>query len=430
MTDNHNTSNRYQRLRWSWFPSLLFGDGMVVSVLLLSAVMLHRFGMSNTFSTLYMSLMCLPFMLRPFGEMAIALFHGTTKVWILSAGFIAALSLWAIAFILPTGYWLQGTVCLMPFVMVFGSLYRIAVERFYIDVQSPVCSRQRGLALLFRCISLMFGIGAVTMVAGNMEVVTRNVRYSWSFVFYLMAGVEFFLWLWHSIFLPADRQKVFDEADTFGLYGKDYDAAFGSIIQGWRNRLKLYFFILFILPEAIMTFIVPLFMIDAPHNGGLGLSPQEYGLTFGTIAVIATGVGSMAGSFAINRYGLERCIIPISVIVMVHGAAALYLSYNIAASIFMISVAMFVGNLMSGIGLAACISAVDRFALSGHGYIFRRAVALSIIWATVIGTSIFSGLLQESIGYRQFFIMVMASYIVTVISAAIYAYIYFGNKKK
>jgi PAT family beta-lactamase induction signal transducer AmpG len=38
--------------------------------------------------------------------------------------------------------------------------------------------------------ALLFGCGVMAMVGGNMEVVTRNIRYSWSFVFYVMAGVE------------------------------------------------------------------------------------------------------------------------------------------------------------------------------------------------------------------------------------------------
>ncbi len=424
MTDNNITHKKNRRLRWSWFPSLFFGDGMVVSVLLLSMVMLHRFGVGNTLATIYLSLMCLPFMLRPLLEMAVAHFKGTTKVWILSAGFISALSLWAIAFILPTNYWLQGTICLMPFVMVFGTLYNIAMERFYVDIPSASYTRQSKFALLFRCISLLFGIGAVTMLAGNMEVVTRNVRYSWSVVFYLMAGIEFFMWLWHSIFLPSQKQKELSETDTFGLNGTDYNAAIDSLTQGWRNRFKLYFFMLFILPEAIMAFMQPLFLIDAPHNGGLGLSPQEYGLTFGTIAVIAVGAGSMAGSYAINRLGLTRCIIPASIILMAHGATMLYLSNNIAAQLTVTSLVLFAGNMSFGIGLAACTSIVNRFAAAIKGHIFRRAVALSLMWTTVIATNIFCGMLQENIGYRQFFLIVMATYIVTIISASIYAYIF------
>lgn len=424
MTDNNITHQKNKRLRWSWFPSLFFGDGMVASALLLSMVLLHRFGMSNTFVSIYLSLMCMPFVLRPLFEIVVTHIKGTTKVWILSAGFISALSLWAMAFILPTNYWLQGTMCFMPFVTVSGTLYNIAMERFYVEILPTANTLQNKLALAFRCISLLFGIGAVTMLAGNMEVVTRNVRYSWSFVFYLMAGMEFFLWLWHSIFLPGNKQREMPESDTFGLNGTDYNAAIDLLTRGWRNRFKLYCFILLILPEAMIVFMLPLFLIDAPHNGGLGLSPQEYGLAFGTIAIIAVGIGFLAGSLAIRKFSLTHCIIPISVIIIAHGATALYLSYNISVSIAVISIAMFVGNLSLGIGLSAYASIVGNFAVSGQGRFFRNAVAQSLMWTTIIATNMFCGLLQENMGYRQYFFIAMVTYTVTIISALVYTYIF------
>ena len=46
------------------------------------------------------------------------------------------------------------------------------------------------------------------MVAGNLEVLTRNVRYSWSLTFYFMAGLFIALWLYHSYVLPRPREDA------------------------------------------------------------------------------------------------------------------------------------------------------------------------------------------------------------------------------
>ena len=148
MTDNNNktkpTESRALRLRWSWFPSLLFGDGILPSVLILTLVMLRRYGLNNAQVTFYISLLSIPFALRPLLEMTVDYFRGTTKVWILSAEFISALSLWAIAFTLPTGYWLQATMWLMPFAVVSGVVYDIATSRFYVD-DAPMASPKHEL---------------------------------------------------------------------------------------------------------------------------------------------------------------------------------------------------------------------------------------------------------------------------------------------
>ena len=114
----------------------MFGDGLAVSVLVLTMVMLRRMGLDTPDTALAIALLCLPVLLRPLFEMIVTHFWGTTKVWILSTQFISALSLAAVAFTLHTSYWLLGTACFMPFFVCSALFYNIALHRFYID--SPI----------------------------------------------------------------------------------------------------------------------------------------------------------------------------------------------------------------------------------------------------------------------------------------------------
>ena len=116
-----------------WFPSLMFGDGLAVSVLVLTKVMLRRMGLDTPDTALAIALLCLPVLLRPLFEMIVTHFWGTTKVWILSTQFLSALSLAAVAFTLHTSYWLLGTACFMPFFVCSALFYNIALHRFYVD---------------------------------------------------------------------------------------------------------------------------------------------------------------------------------------------------------------------------------------------------------------------------------------------------------
>ena len=127
---------RGAKTRCLWFPSLMFGDGLAVSVLVLTMVMLRRMGLDTPDTALAIALLCLPVLLRPLFEMIVTHFWGTTKVWILSTQFISALSLAAVAFTLHTSYWLLGTACFMPFFVCSALFYNIALHRFYID--SPI----------------------------------------------------------------------------------------------------------------------------------------------------------------------------------------------------------------------------------------------------------------------------------------------------
>ena len=132
----YRTHRRGAKTRCLWFPSLMFGDGLAVSVLVLTMVMLRRMGLDTPDTALAIALLCLPVLLRPLFEMIVTHFWGTTKVWILSTQFISALSLAAVAFTLHTSYWLLGTACFMPFFVCSALFYNIALHRFYID--SPI----------------------------------------------------------------------------------------------------------------------------------------------------------------------------------------------------------------------------------------------------------------------------------------------------
>ena len=392
-------------------------------MIVLALVVLRRFGVNNALTTLYISLLCLPFLLRPLFEMVVAHFRGTIKVWILSSEFICTLSLWAIAFTLPTNYWLQGFLYFMPFIIVSGIFYKIAIRRFYINRTDDIPPFHRLIARLSRCASLMFGIGAMTMLSGNMEVLTRNVRYSWSVMFYIMAGIEFFLWLWHSIFLPGGKKPYAMPKDLLGLHRGEFLVVVRMMTRGLRNHFML-FSLLFILPEALAAAISPLLYIDAPHNGGLGLSPQEFGLSFGTIGVVALFTGIHLGNKAIARCRLRRCILPMALLMSLHGLMMTFMSFNTAASLGIICFSTFIGYAALGIGMSAYWAMIDRFANAGSGTELRNAIALGIMSLIIIIAVLLSGLMQNVIGYRQFFLLTTSLYFVPIVIATINVFVF------
>ena len=62
---------------------------------------------------------------------------------------------------------------------------------------------------------------------------------------------------------------------------------------------------------------------------------------------------------------------------------------------------------------------IDRFANAGNGTELRNAIALGIMSLIVIVSVLFSGLIQNVIGYRQFFILTAGFYIVPIVVAAV-----------
>ena len=447
---------RGAKTRCLWFPSLMFGDGLAVSVLVLTMVMLRRMGLDTPDTALAIALLCLPVLLRPLFEMIVTHFWGTTKVWILSTQFISALSLAAVAFTLHTSYWLLGTACFMPFFVCSALFYNIALHRFYVDtpqvvhlsqgvhlsqVHQPSTTSQHlntststpqhnntttfhsQKSCVFLTIALLFGCGIMAMVGGNMEVVTRNIRNSWSFVFYVMAGVELFLWLWHTLFLPGGPHGYAKPKPTMGLHRGEFRETLRRMLQRKDDIATLMFLPLFLLPETLLALTAPLFVIAKPHNDGLGMSPQEFAYAQGTAAVIAITVGYILGIYAIRRHGLRRWLLPSALLLAVPGAALLFLSYNTAAPLSIVAASLAAGHAALGFALSMVKKVVVRFTRNMPDSTLRHAIARTLIATPFVIVGALASLMLTIADYQRIFQLATELAVVPLIVSVFYIYL-------
>ena len=475
----YRSHRRGAKTRCLWFPSLMFGNGLAVSVLVLTMVMLRRMGLDTPDTALAIALLCLPMLLRPLFEMIVTHFWGTTKVWILSTQFISALSLAAVAFTLHTSYWLLGTACFMPFFVCSALFYNIALHRFYID--SPIkklrCCDGEMVTLhssnlntstpqhlntststsqhlntttpqvstpqhnntttfhsqkscVFLTMALLFGCGVMAMVGGNMEVVTRNIRYSWSFVFYVMAGVELFLWLWHTLFLPGGPHGYAKPKPTMGLHRGEFRETMRRMLQRKDDIATLMFLPLFLLPETLLALTTPLFVIAKPHNDGLGMSPQEFAYAQGTAAVIAITAGYILGIYAIRRHGLRRWLLPSALQLAVPGAALLFLSYNTAAPLSIVAAALAAGHAALGFALSMVKQVVVRFTRNMPDSTLRHAIARTLIATPFVIVGALASLMLTIADYQRIFQLATELAIMPLIVSVFYLYLTRKNSRE
>ena len=474
----YRTHRRGAKTRCLWFPSLMFGNGLAVSVLVLTMVMLRRMGLDTPDTALAIALLCLPVLLRPLFEMIVTHFWGTTKVWILSTQFISALSLAAVAFTLHTSYWLLGTACFMPFFVCSALFYNIALHRFYVDTPqgvhlsqgahlsqvhqpsttsqhlntstpqhqhlntststsqhlntttpqhlnttTPQISTPQHLNTTTSIMALLFGCGIMAMVGGNMEVVTRNIRYSWSFVFYVMAGVELFLWLWHTLFLPGGPHGYAKPKPTMGLHRGEFRETMRRMLQRKDDIATLMFLPLFLLPETLLALTAPLFVIAKPHNDGLGMSPQEFAYAQGTAAVIAITVGYILGIYAIRRHGLRRWLLPSALLLAVPSAALLFLSYNTAAPLSIVAASLAVGHAALGFALSMVKKVVVRFTRNMPDSTLRHAIARTLIATPFVIVGALASLMLTIADYQRIFQLATELAVVPLIVSVFYLYL-------
>lgn len=107
-----------------------------------------------------------------------------------------------------------------------------------------------------------------------------------------------------------------------------------------------------------------------------------------------------------------------------HGLMMTFLSFNTAATLGIVCFSTFIAYAALGFGMSGYWAIVDRFAYSGSGNELRNAIALGIMSLIVIVSVLLSGLTQNDIGYRQFFILTTGFYIVPIVVAAVNVFMF------
>lgn len=389
----------------AWLLPLAFADGMPFALMFVSIVLYKRLGLDNDLITLLTALLFTPWLLRPLTEPLTGradrlrpwLVWTETATVVLTG--ITACTLRLNNLVLTTALlWLTGLAGAVHSSAVSSLTARSASSRRH----SATACRTTGFLL-----AMVFGQGFTVALAGNVEVLTRTIRYSWSMTFYLLAGVLLLTTLLNACML----RRVDASALSPGARQPEQPG----------SALPVLLLMAALLPESLLTIVGQQFLIDARHNGGLGLSPSEYGLVEGTIGMLALVAGTTAGMVAARRLTARRMLWPSAACLTLPVAAYVGLSRTMPASLLTISVC-------AGIRLAALGFALTIIYKCLRSHTTGSMMASTLLFVLAIAVNAMAGTIEESMGYRSFFLMTLAAGIVVV--AAVGAYLFITRSKQ
>lgn len=407
---------------WSWVPSLYFAEGLpYVAVMTVSLVLYKQLGLTNAEITFYTSWMYLPWVLKPLWSPFVDVVK-TKRWWIITMQLLVGAAFGGVAFTIPTSFWLQGTLFFF-WVMAFSSAtHDIAADGFYmlgLDEHKQACFV--GIRSTFYRFATIFGQGVLVMVAGNLQVLFRgSIKYSWSLMFYGVMGLFIALWLWHSFVLPcpvADRGQ--QHARTYEIWDKLYLSVrtFFTKMPVRQVAAAFLFMLLYRMPEGLLAKVSSLFLIDSQSNGGLGLSPQEYGLVNGTVGIIGLTLGGILGGMAAGRDGLKKWLWPMVCAITLPDLVYVYLSYDMPSSLMIINVCVFIEQFGYGFGFTAYMLYLIYYS-QGEYKTSHYALCTALMALSMMLPGLVAGWLQELVGYLWFFIIVVILCFMTFLVAA------------
>ena len=392
---------------WAWVPSLYFAEGIpYVAVMTISLIMYKRLGLSNADITLYTSWLYLPWVIKPFWSPFIDVVR-SKRWWILAMQVLIGAALGGVAFSIPTSTWLQGSLCLFWLMAFSSATHDIAADGFYmLGLNSHEQAWFVGIRSTFYRIATIVGQGLLVMVAGNLEVLTRNVRYSWSLTFYFMAGLFIALWLYHGWVLPKPQEdEEHQRLNAPGLL-REMETAIVTFFRKPQVVAGICFMLFYRMPEGLLAKVSALFLIDAAHKGGMGLSPAEYGLVQGTVGVVGLTLGGILGGVAASRGGLKRWLWPMVFAITLPDVVYVYLSYALPYDLIIVGSCIFVEQFGYGFGFSAYMLYLIYYSRGDHKT-SHYALCTAFMALSMMLPGLFAGALQEWVGYRLFFIIVM-----------------------
>jgi len=238
------------------------------------------------------------------------------------------------------------------------------------------------------------------------EVRSGNIPLSWTVTLFVLAGLFLLFGLWHKFILPHPVSDRPGDAHSIPVFIKEFFQTFGSFFRKPKLAALLLFLLLYRFGEAQLVKMVTPFLLDAREVGGLGLTTSQVGWVYGTIGIIALTLGGILGGLVASRHGLKAWLWPMVLIIHLPDAAFIYLAYEQPDNLALISTAIAVEQFGYGFGFTAYMLYMIYIARGEHKTA-HYAICTGFMALGMMIPGMWSGWLQEIIGYQHFFLWVI-----------------------
>jgi MFS transporter, PAT family, beta-lactamase induction signal transducer AmpG len=245
-----------------------------------------------------------------------------------------------------------------------------------------------------------------TETRATFEIRSGNIPLSWSVTFFVLVGLFAAFGLWHKFILPYPARDRPGDAHNIPAFIKEFFKTFGSFFRKPKIVVLLLFLLLYRFGEAQLVKMVTPFLLDAREVGGLGLTTGQVGWVYGTIGIIALTCGGLLGGMVASRHGLKFWLWPMVLIIHLPDAVFIYLAAAQPDNLAIVSAAVAVEQFGYGFGFTAYMLYMIYIARGEHSTA-HYAICTGFMALGMMIPGMWSGWLQEIIGYHHFFVWVI-----------------------
>ncbi|MBI3284270.1 MAG: MFS transporter [Burkholderiales bacterium] len=402
---------------WRWIPTLYFSQGIpYVVVMTLSVIMYKNMGISNADIALYTSWLYLPFVLKPLWSPLVDMFK-TKRYWIAAMQLLIGALFALVALTLPMSGFFRLSLAVFWLLAFSAATHDISADGFYmLALSQHQQAAYVGVRSMFFRLAMLAGQGALVYLAGTLKDWSGNTALAWSLVFGLLAAMFLALSLYHKLVLPRPSADHGDPENAAVL--TSFFHIFGEFLKKKNIGLTLGFLLFYRFGEAQLLKMAAPFLLDAPDQGGLGLSTQAVGIVYGSIGMLALTGGGLLGGWLIARHGLKSCLWWMALAINLPHLVYVYLAFVLPQNIWLIGAAVAIEQFGYGFGFTAYILYMIMVA-DGEHKTAHYAICTGFMALSMMLPGMFSGALQAWLGYAHFFVWICISAVPTVIVTAL-----------
>lgn len=229
-----------------------------------------------------------------------------------------------------------------------------------------------------------------------------NIPLAWTITFFVLAGLFIVFFIYHKFILPY---PVDDKPVKAGNIFSEFFRTFALFFKRKKIGYILGFILLYRFAEAQLVKMASPFLLDAQEAGGLALSTGQVGFVYGTVGIIALTLGGLLGGFVAAKNGLKFWIWWMLLSINLPDLVYVYLSYTQTTNFLVINICVAIEQFGYGFGFTAYMLYLI-YVSDGEHKTAHYAIATGFMALGMMLPGMFSGWLQEIIGYKHFFIWV------------------------
>lgn len=389
-----------------WIPTVYFAMGIpFVAISMVAVLMMDDLHFSHAQTTFWTSLLVIPWSLKPIFSLIMETF-GRKKQYVVITEIITSIMFGFIAAALNLPQPLSILIGIMAIMAISGSVHDIAGDGTYMaKLNTNEQSKYIGWQGAFYNLAKILANGGLVYLAGILAK-DMDVKHAWMIVMLILGIIMFSISIYHIFILPDEQQKR-----TVSTQQRFKE--FGEIIIGFFKKKYIFLYILFIilyrLAEGLAMKVVPLFLKASTATGGIGLTNEEYGITYGTFGTCAFILGSILAGYFISHFGLKRVLIALVCIFNIPFAIFLFFAICQPSDLILITTGIIIEYFGYGFGFVGLNLFMMQQIAPGKHQMAHYAFANSIMNLGIIIPGMISGSLCDAVGYKLFFTIVLVA---------------------